>query len=82
MKRQRKLTKSSDKIVSGVLGGIAEYFSWDKSWTRIIGALLIIFPGQVFLGILLYVIAAIVMPDYQSPQRPDDDNIIDGEFRE
>ncbi|KRL42333.1 MAG: PspC domain-containing protein [Liquorilactobacillus nagelii] len=82
MNRQRKLTKSADKIVSGVFGGIAEYFSWDKSWTRIIGALLIIFPGQIFLGILLYVIAAIVMPDQQKPLKQKDDTIIDGDFRE
>ncbi|NVZ01792.1 PspC domain-containing protein, partial [Pediococcus pentosaceus] len=44
---KKKLTKSSDKIVSGVFGGIAEYFGWDKAIVRIIGAFLIIFPGNI-----------------------------------
>nr|WP_256253407.1 PspC domain-containing protein [Pediococcus pentosaceus] len=46
---KKKLTKSSDKIVSGVFGGIAEYFGWDKAIVRIIGAFLIIFPGNIIL---------------------------------
>ena len=45
---KKKLTKSSDKIVSGVFGGIAEYFGWDKAIVRIIGAFLIIFPGNYY----------------------------------
>ena len=36
-KTKKELTKSRDKVVSGVFGGIAEYFGWDKTITRIIG---------------------------------------------
>lgn len=74
--KKKRLTKSTDKVFLGVFGGIAEYFNWDKAVTRIIGAFLIIFPGTVFAGTLLYLIAALVMPS------PSDPNIIEGEFRE
>ncbi|KRL36729.1 hypothetical protein FD20_GL001099 [Liquorilactobacillus uvarum DSM 19971] len=80
---KKKLTKSNDKIFSGVFGGVAEYFDWDKTWTRIIGAILIVFPGNFFLGILIYIIAAAVMPEKDDTNhRKDDDDIIEGEFRE
>ncbi len=36
-KTKKELTKSNDKVVSGVFGGVAEYFGWDKAITRIIG---------------------------------------------
>ena len=75
-KKRKRLTKSNDKVFLGVFGGIAEYFNWDKAITRIIGAFLIIFPGTVFAGTLLYLIAALVMPG------PNDPNIIEGEFPE
>ncbi|GAJ26591.1 stress-responsive transcriptional regulator [Liquorilactobacillus sucicola DSM 21376 = JCM 15457] len=80
---KKKLTKSDDKVFAGVFGGVAEYFGWDKSWTRIVGALLIVFPGNVFLGLLVYIIAAVVMPEKgDTNHRDDDDDIIEGEFRE
>ncbi|BDI00932.1 PspC domain-containing protein [Ligilactobacillus murinus] len=86
-KTKKELTKSNDKVVSGVFGGVAEYFGWDKAITRIIGAILIIFPGNVILGLLIYFIAALVMPDQSkntsSTRRSgDDDSVIEGEFKE
>ena len=46
----KKLTKSNDKVLTGVLGGFAEYFGADKALVRIIGAALMIvtgfFPGR------------------------------------
>ena len=35
---QKRLTKSQNKILAGVLGGIANYFNVDPAWVRIIGA--------------------------------------------
>lgn len=85
-KKKKQLTKSSDKIVSGVFGGIAEYFGWDKTIVRLIGAFLIIFPGTFVSGVVLYVIAAMVMPDPTQgnggQSDDDDDSVIEGEFRE
>lgn len=79
----KKLTKSSDKIVSGVFGGIAEYFGWDKAIVRIIGAFLIIFPGNIIGGAILYAVTALVMTDPTQGDHSDDgDSVIKGEFRE
>ena len=51
-KKKKQLTKSKDKVISGVLGGVAEYFDWDKTITRLVAAVLCIFPGHIFGGIL------------------------------
>ncbi|MGQ5709678.1 PspC domain-containing protein [Lactobacillus sp. PSON] len=64
---KKRLTKSRDKILTGVLGGIANYFGLDPAWVRIIGSALILFTG-IFPGVALYFIAALVMPE---PQRKD-----------
>lgn len=71
---QKRLTKSRNKVLTGVFGGIAEYFDLDPAWVRIIGAALIIFTGCVP-GTLLYIIAAIVMPDASARA-----NTMDGNF--
>ena len=74
--RKRKLRRSRNKIVCGVFGGIAEYFGWDKTVTRIIGTLLIVIPAGIFGGILLYFIAAILIPNAPFTR------VIAGKFRE
>lgn len=58
----KKLTKSRDnKVVSGVLGGIAEYFDFDPSILRILYAIAIVFG--VGSPIILYIILALVIPE-------------------
>ncbi len=59
---QKRLTKSENKILAGVFGGVANYFNFDPAWVRIIGAALILFTG-LLPGIALYIIAAMVMPE-------------------
>ena len=55
-----KLTKSNrDRKVCGVCGGIAEYLHIDSTLVRIIWAIAICCFGS---GLLLYFIAAIIMP--------------------
>lgn len=56
-KRLYKSTK--DKMVSGVCGGLAEYFGVDSTIIRLVWALLIA-SGS---GLFLYLIMAIVVPD-------------------
>ena len=65
----KKLTKSkNDRMVSGVLGGIAEYFSIDSTLVRII------FVVALFFGIgspiFLYILLAILMPEPGSSSKP------------
>ena len=58
----KKLFKSStDKKICGVCGGIAEYFNIDSTIVRLLWALLFVFFGT---GIMLYIIAALVMPKF------------------
>lgn len=58
----KRLTKSStDKMISGVCGGIAEYFGVDPTLVRI-GYLIFTFAG-VGSPILLYFILAVIMPE-------------------
>ncbi|CAM2363170.1 PspC domain-containing protein [Listeria seeligeri] len=56
----KKLYKSSSqKMISGVCGGLAEYFGIEVTIIRLIWAGLTLFAGS---GILLYIIAAIIIP--------------------
>jgi phage shock protein PspC (stress-responsive transcriptional regulator) len=59
----KRLTKSNDKLIAGVCGGIADYFGWDSSMVRVGYVLLSIFSAG-FPGFLAYVILWIIMPRY------------------
>ncbi len=63
----KRLYKSSDKKISGVCGGIAEYFSIDPSIVRILWAVLT-FVTSGFPGIILYIVMAFVLPDRPSSE--------------
>ena len=57
---EKRLYRSrSDRMMWGVCGGLAEYFSIDPTIIRIIAVLLVLANG---LGILAYIIMAIVVP--------------------
>lgn len=58
MKRLYKST--TNKMLCGVCGGIAEYFNMDPTIIRLITALICAAAGT---GILVYIVLAIVMPN-------------------
>lgn len=61
-KKNKRLTKSaSNRMVCGVCAGIGEYFNVDPTVIRLLWAILT-FCG-VGSGLLVYIIAAVVMPD-------------------
>ena len=62
----KKLTRSTNKMVAGVCAGIAEYLDLDPTLVRVVYAALSIFSAG-FPGLLLYIILLIIMPqsDYQ-----------------
>ena len=63
----KKLTRSTNKVLAGVCGGIAEYFEIDPTLVRVCYAALSIFTTG-FPGVLLYIIMMILMPqgkDYE-----------------
>ena len=58
----KKLCKSrNNKVITGVCGGVAEYFNIDPSIVRLIWAVAIIFTAGT-LALILYVICAVVLP--------------------
>lgn len=58
----KKLYKSDvDRKLCGVCGGIAEYLGIDSTIVRLIWVVLVVFFGT---GILVYIISALVIPDY------------------
>ncbi|OFF81238.1 PspC family transcriptional regulator [Listeria monocytogenes] len=56
----KKLYKSSSqKMIAGVCGGIAEYFGIEVTIVRLVWVAATLFFGS---GILLYILAAIIIP--------------------
>ena len=55
----KKLYKSNNRLICGVCAGLAEYLGIDPTVVRLIWAAL----GLTGTGILLYIIAALVMPE-------------------
>jgi phage shock protein C len=65
----RKIYRSKeDRMIGGVCGGIAEYANIDTVWVRLIAVLLIFFDG---VGILIYIILWILIPDNPYQEFPD-----------
>ena len=56
-----KLTRSSDKVIAGVCGGLAKYFGWDPAMVRILYLAISIFSAG-FPGTIVYIVLWIVMP--------------------
>ena len=75
----KRLYKSrTNKTISGVCGGIAEYFNIDPSLVRLGWIIFSIMGGS---GIIAYIIAAIVIP--QAPYYPPgDDNWHTGDYNQ
>ena len=59
----KKLYRSSNRILAGVCGGIAEYFDVDPTLIRVVFAVLTLFSAT-FPGLLLYIILMILIPNY------------------
>lgn len=57
---KKRLTKGTDKKLSGVCSGIAEYFGWDTTLTRVGTCLLAACCPTVLIA---YFIAVIVIPN-------------------
>lgn len=65
MYMKKRLVKSRDRKLTGVLGGFAEYFGWDSTWVRIIFAILVVLTG-IFPFVIIYIFAALIMDSPES----------------
>lgn len=56
----KKLYRSNDQVISGVCGGIAEYFDIDPTIVRILWVIATMAGGS---GVLGYIICAFIIPE-------------------
>lgn len=67
-KSSRQLSRVEyDKMLAGVCGGLAEYFRIDSSLVRV-GFILTALPPFMFVGLIAYVILAILLPLKLTPE--------------
>lgn len=66
MFKEKKLYRSTDKKISGVCAGVAEYFEIDPTIVRVIYALVTFFTLG-FVGVAVYFILAFVIPQRPFP---------------
>lgn len=60
---QKKLYRNTDdKMIAGVLSGVADYFGWDVTLVRLgfVGLMLI---TRIFPLTILYILAAFIIPE-------------------
>ncbi len=57
-----KLKRSSNRMIAGVCGGLAEYFNADPTIVRIVYALVSLLSTG-FPGIIVYLILMLIMPE-------------------
>lgn len=60
MRNKRLYRSDTDKKISGLCGGIAEYFHMDATFIRLIVAVLIVFSSGT--ALILYIIACFIVP--------------------
>ena len=59
---RNRLTRSNNRVIAGVCGGLAEWLGWDIALVRLLYLIVSIFSAG-FPGILAYIILWIVMPE-------------------
>lgn len=72
---QKKLYRSdSNKMISGVCGGLAEYFGTDVTLIRLAWVILSLLCGFGTLGLIIYIVCICIIPV--------DSGYIDGDYNE
>lgn len=61
----KRLYLSKDKVLSGVCGGIGQYFEIDPTLVRLASIVMTVITG-VIPGVIAYIVAAIVIPKQDS----------------
>ena len=58
---KKRLTRSNDRVLGGVCGGIAEYFDLDPTLVRVGYLFLTLFTA--FCGVILYPLLLLIIPE-------------------
>ena len=59
--KKRLYRSTDDRMISGVCGGVAEYFDVDPTIVRVLWVFLTL--AGMGLGIILYIIMAVIVPE-------------------
>lgn len=63
MNKKKKLTRNKkDRLIAGVLGGVADYFSVDSTVVRIVWLITLGLTGFIP-GIIVYLVALVLVPE-------------------
>jgi len=57
-----RLSRSNNRVIAGVCGGLAEWLGWDIALVRLLYLIISIFSAG-FPGVLAYIILWIIMPE-------------------
>ena len=69
MNNKKLFRSTTNRMVCGVCGGLGDFFGIDATVIRILYVLVSLFLGAGFLGLILYVLLAVIIPE--------DDGIVD-----
>lgn len=59
----KKLYKSeTDQVITGIIGGLGEYFSIDPTIIRIVFVVIVLVSG-IFPGVIAYILAYFIIPE-------------------
>ena len=74
---KKKLYKSNEKMLDGVVAGIADYIGMDPTLGRVLMVLIALFTGFIP-ALIFYAVCMFIMPDKNDPNA----NVFEGEFHE
>lgn len=60
-----RLTRSRDRVIAGVCGGLAEWIGWSPDKVRLVYVLVSVLSAA-FPGIIAYLVLWLIMPDADS----------------
>lgn len=61
MKGKKLYRSTSDKVLTGLCGGLGNYLGIDTVVIRLVWLLIVIFTG-FFPGVVVYIVAALIVP--------------------
>jgi phage shock protein PspC (stress-responsive transcriptional regulator) len=64
----KRLTRSSDRVFGGVLGGFADYVGADPALVRLIFVILLVFTA-ILPGLIAYIVGWMVIPEANAAER-------------
>jgi phage shock protein PspC (stress-responsive transcriptional regulator) len=80
-KTKKRLYRSDDRVISGVLGGFAEYFGVEPTIFRLAIVFLVVATGIVP-GLITYIAAVLIVPERPPSAREDEGDAVPPQERE